>query len=32
MFADVFAELPWHLAEQRDAAKAEAKARANERR
>ena len=23
MFADVFADLPWHLAEQRDAAKAE---------
>jgi 2-oxoisovalerate dehydrogenase E1 component alpha subunit len=25
MFADIFAEPPWHLAEQRDAAKAEAK-------
>jgi hypothetical protein len=27
MFADVFGELPWHLAEQREAARAEAEAR-----
>ena len=30
MFADVFAELPWHLAEQRDAAKAETRRAAND--
>jgi 2-oxoisovalerate dehydrogenase E1 component alpha subunit len=27
LFSDVFAEVPWHLAEQREAARAEAEAR-----